>query len=91
MEKKKKTYVSEAGTRKGLHQRINGTLLKRQHLHFITFNKQCNLQNVYYCKTVHNLYRTLQLEGCFHNVHDVMEMILFRRADPMYLLVPDSS
>ena len=28
---------------------------------FYHFNKLCNLQNVYYRKKVHNLYRTLQL------------------------------
>lgn len=42
-------------------------------------------------KKVHNLYRTFQLKDCFHNVHDITEMILFRDADPMYLFVPDSS
>ena len=58
---------------------------------FYHFNKLCNLQNVYYCKKVHNLYRTFQLKDCFHNVHDITEMILFRDADPMHLFVPDSS
>ena len=34
----------------------------------------------------HNLYRTLQFKECFHNVHDITEMTLFRDVDPVYLL-----
>ena len=42
--------------------------------------------NAYYCKIVHNLYRTLQFKECFHNVHDITETMLFRDVDPVYLL-----